>query len=228
MQANSAQRWQCAGHAADMSSDSNFHRQPLPCIAQRALDLLATGVIVTDEGRSVVEMNQAAEAIVQIGDGLIIRNGQLCARRVFETAKIAKLIAGAAIERTAGPVAARMLVGRCNNRPPYAITVAPVVPDLAVEVQSLAMILVVDTERRSPRETELAEFFGLSPAESRLAAALLTGKKLSSIAVHFGIQITTLRTQLSSILKKVGAERQSELVRILSSTGMGFGILGVV
>src|SRR5215471_16464325 len=64
MQANSAQRWQCAGHAADMSSDSNFHRQPLPCIAQRALDLLATGVIVTDEGRSVVEMNQAAEAIV--------------------------------------------------------------------------------------------------------------------------------------------------------------------
>ena len=36
-----------------------------------------------------------------------------------------------------------------------------------------------------------------------------------------GIRITTVRTQLASILRKVGAERQADLVRILSSTGIG-------
>ena len=63
----------------------------------------------------------------------------------------------------------------------------------------------------------MAEFFGLSPAESRLAVALLAGKKLSEIAMEFGVQITTLRTQLSSILRKTGVTRQIDLIRLLSN-----------
>jgi hypothetical protein len=31
------------------------------------------------------------------------------------------------------------------------------------------------------------------------------------------VQITTLRTQLSSVLKKCGVERQSDLVRLISN-----------
>ena len=34
----------------------------------------------------------------------------------------------------------------------------------------------------------------------------MTGKKLADIAVVFGVQITTLRTQLSSILRKAGVQ----------------------
>lgn len=83
------------------------------------------------------------------------------------------------------------------------------------------MIVVVDPQRHSPSENDLAEFFGLSPAEARLAAALLTGQTLSQIAGNTGVRITTVRTQLGSILRKVGAERQSDLIRILSSTGLG-------
>jgi hypothetical protein len=37
------------------------------------------------------------------------------------------------------------------------------------------------------------------------------------IALATGVQITTLRTQLSPILKKVGATSQTDLVRILAS-----------
>ena len=60
--------------------------------------------------------------------------------------------------------------------------------------------------------------FGLSPAECRLAVALADGKKLSEIARQSGLKITTLRTQLSAVLKKVGVERQTDLIRVLSST----------
>jgi DNA-binding CsgD family transcriptional regulator len=78
------------------------------------------------------------------------------------------------------------------------------------------MILVVDPEDPTPSETELADFFGLSPAESRLAAALMAGKSLSDVAIEASVQITTMRTQLSSILRKVGVKRQLDLVRVLS------------
>jgi DNA-binding CsgD family transcriptional regulator len=36
-------------------------------------------------------------------------------------------------------------------------------------------------------------------------------------ATDFEVQITTLRTQLSSVLRKVGVSRQAELIRGLSS-----------
>ena len=54
-----------------------------------ALDQLCAGVIVTDNTGLIVEMNRAAEEILQLGDGLFIREGHLCARRVFETARVA-------------------------------------------------------------------------------------------------------------------------------------------
>ena len=53
-----------------------------------------------------------------------------------------------------------------------------------------------------------------------LAVALLAGKKLVEIAGDFGVQITTLRTQLSSILRKTGVTRQVDLIRLLSNVPM--------
>jgi DNA-binding CsgD family transcriptional regulator len=79
------------------------------------------------------------------------------------------------------------------------------------------MILVTDPDDLSPSARDMAQAFGVSPAESRLAAALLTGKRPSEIAAASGVRITTVRTQLSSILRKVGVDRQADLVRVLSS-----------
>ena len=50
-----------------------------------------------------------------------------------------------------------------------------------------------------------------------LAVALLAGKTMREIATDSGVQITTLRTQLSSVLRKVGVRRQAELIRVLSN-----------
>jgi DNA-binding CsgD family transcriptional regulator len=79
------------------------------------------------------------------------------------------------------------------------------------------MIVLADPDQQSPSERDVAEFFGLSPAESRLVIALLAGKKLGEVAIDFGVQITTLRTQLSSILRKTGVTRQVDLIRLLSN-----------
>jgi DNA-binding CsgD family transcriptional regulator len=189
-------------------------------VALQALDRLCSGIIVSDDGGLVVGMNRGAQAMVRLEDGLTVRNGQLCARRAFETAKMAKLIAAAAAGKP--DIAARhMLIGRGDGRPAYLLTVAPLHPDLAIGDRPLAMIVIVDPERHSPADNELVDLFGFSPAEARLAAALMTGKTLTEIAAEFGLRVPTLRTQLRSILKKVGAKRQSDLVRIFSSAGIG-------
>jgi DNA-binding CsgD family transcriptional regulator len=207
--------------SVDWSAVSSHHRRRRDSFALGALDQLRAGVIIADNSGQIIEMNQAAESIVQLQDGLNIRNGRLSARRVFETVKMAKLITGATGDAKLGSAAGRMLVGRCEGLPPYVLTVAPLRTNMRVDDRRLALIVVVDPQRHSPSETDLAEFFGLSPAEARLAAALLTGKTLSQIAADTSVRITTLRTQLGSILRKVGAKRQCDLIRILSSTGIG-------
>jgi DNA-binding CsgD family transcriptional regulator/PAS domain-containing protein len=184
--------------------------------AVRALDQLARGVIITDGRGGVIEVNRAAEQILRRNDGLTVRQGKLCAERVFEHDKLARFIALAADGKTA-PAVRPMLVGRRGGRVPYVLTVVPLGVDLAAYERPLAMILIADPDARSPPERDLAELFGLSPAESRLTVALLAGKTMREIATDFGVQITTLRTQLSSVLRKVGVSRQAELIRVLAN-----------
>jgi len=178
-------------------------------------------VIITDNQGQVMEMNQAAKSIVQLEDGLIIRDGQLGARRAFENTRVVKLVADATGRGQSRAAAGRMLIGRYDGLPAYVLSVAPLRADLALNDRRFAMIVIVDPERHSPSAKDLAQFFGLSPAEARLAVALLTGKTLAEIARNSGIQVTTLKTQLRCVLKKVGAKRQSDLIRILSSIGIG-------
>jgi DNA-binding CsgD family transcriptional regulator len=190
-------------------------------LALQALEQLRAGVILVDSRGRVIDMNCAAKSIVGLEDGLLIRDGLLCARRVFETAKMSKLIAGVTTDGKWGTAVERMLVGRRDCLPAYVVTVTPLSAGLALHNREFAMIVVVDPERHSPSEKDLAELFGLSPAEARLAVELLTGKTLSDIGANCGARVSTLRTQLSSIMRKVGAERQSDLIRILSGTGIG-------
>lgn len=84
----------------------------------------------------------------------------------------------------------------------------------------LAMVLISDPDIRTPSIGNLAELFGLTPAEGRLAMHLADGKRLKDIATIFGVSMSTLRTQLSSVLKKAGVERQTDLVRIIGNTSL--------
>ena len=97
------------------------------------------------------------------------------------TAGLETAIAAAAVEQETPAAIGRMRVRRYDGRLPYVLTVAPLGADLTVYGRPLAMIVLTDPDGRSPSERDLSEFFGLSPAESRLAVALLAGKKLAGV-----------------------------------------------
>jgi transposase len=105
-------------------------------------------------------------------------DGKLGALQVFDSARLETVIAAAAAEEKNGAAIGRMRIRRHDGHPPYILTVAPLGADLPVYGRRLAFIILADPDQQSPSERDLAEFLGLSPAESRLAVAILAGKKL--------------------------------------------------
>ena len=188
-------------------------------IASGGIEPIAIGAIFTDADGRIVETNEAGERILCLGDGLTMRHGEIGARRRFEATKLAHLIAGAAATTAGdrGPSAGCTLIGRDGGRPSYVVRVAPTNAGLAGYDHPLAMILVSAPDEDRVTEHDLAELYGLSPSESRLAMALAHGQRMTDLAGEYGVQITTLRTQLSSVLKKCEVERQSDLVRLILS-----------
>ena len=61
----------------------------------------------------------------------------------------------------------------------------------------------------------VAEAFGLTPAEARVAVRLADGLNAEQIAAERSASLLTVRTQIRSILAKTGVRRQPELVRML-------------
>jgi DNA-binding NarL/FixJ family response regulator len=187
-------------------------------LGRGSIDLLATGAIFTDRDGRIIDANRAGEQILIAGDGLTMRNGQvISARRSFETAKLARLIANAAAAEGSVPSAGSMLITRDHGRPPYVVRVAPASDGLNSDDLPMAMLVISAPDERRVSQEELAELYDLSPAESRIAIALAQGKRLTAVAAELGVQTTTLRSQMSSILRKCGVERQSDLVRLIST-----------
>jgi DNA-binding NarL/FixJ family response regulator len=61
----------------------------------------------------------------------------------------------------------------------------------------------------------LSASYGLTPAEARIALALVEGKQLAQIAIFFEISRTTVAFHMRNIFQKTGTSRQAELVALL-------------
>jgi DNA-binding CsgD family transcriptional regulator len=118
-------------------------------------------------------------------------------------------------------VGGEMLVGRPAGQPPIVLLIAPAGPmttlhGLPPVSAGAALILFNDPARRARHPTKrLQALFGLTKTEVVLAPALLDGKRLAEFAASRDVSVETVRTQFQSLLKKTGASRQTDLMRIL-------------
>jgi DNA-binding CsgD family transcriptional regulator len=65
--------------------------------------------------------------------------------------------------------------------------------------------------------TTLTTAFRLTGAEARVLAGLLEGLNVSEVAERYNISANTVRTQLQKLFAKTNTNRQSDLVRVVSS-----------
>ena len=82
---------------------------------------------------------------------------------------------------------------------------------------SIAVFVIDSRELPKAKSDIIATALNVTPAEARLALALLHDQPLKKYADESGISFHTARTHMRSLLEKTGTHRQTELVRLLTN-----------
>ena len=189
--------------------------------ATERLNAQQQGALLADASGRVVYANAVAKAMLDDRDGIFLDKGLLAAA---DSEILQKLIASCAQTcLSLGGPGGEFKIPREHPRSPLLVTVTPLrskarladVPWIGVGIPvAIVMVRDPDVDRRR-REVNLRHRFGLTAAESKMAAEILKGEGRAAAARRSGISNATAKTHLSSIFEKTGTHRQAELIRLL-------------
>ncbi len=193
-----------------------------------AFSHLPFGIFVVNGHRQILQMNEAAEAMLARPDSpLELRGREIVVSEPGDMLSLQQLVVNAcsskdgAMPGTGGTV----LVPSHQRRPGgtrLVLSVAPFIDaqlyGLAAERRAVIMTSEVSPQIHAGFEAHVRSLFDLTPAEARLAAGLVSGRSLKETAVAGSITVKTGRTYLERIFAKTGTRQQSELVALLKST----------
>jgi DNA-binding CsgD family transcriptional regulator len=179
------------------------------------LDRLTLGVSILGEGGRILHANAAARQMMADGQPIRSEGGRLAAARPEETAALRGAVELAGRDEAAlGATGLGLkLTGREGET-----TLAHVLP-LARRAarqrlvpRATAAVFVARRDRAAaPRLDGFARAFGLSPAEARLLARLVSGETPAEAALALGITLATAKTHLAHLLAKTETARQADL-----------------
>jgi DNA-binding CsgD family transcriptional regulator len=186
-----------------------------------AIHCAKRAILLMSAAGRITFMNHEAERLTAANDGLSVEAGELRAARAEETDRLRVLLADAgattngqgigaggalALSRPSGRRSLMVLVSPLSKRPAFVFGA-----ELAA-----SMVIVTDPEQPSlPDEEMIRELLDLTPAEARLARALVQGLDLQQAAARLRIGIGTARTRLKVIFEKTDTHGQADLVRLL-------------
>jgi DNA-binding CsgD family transcriptional regulator/PAS domain-containing protein len=197
--------------------------------ARLALDALSCAVVIVDASLAIVLANAAAtDLFAAPSSGLVWRRGQLATAEPAAAAGLVALV-GDACGRAGGVRGAggslRLSAASADDGPDLAVSVSPLLDPQAYGLagrplardRPLALVLATPIALAAVDAVEdaLVALFGLTPAESRLAAMLAAGATLAEAAARCGIRLTTAKTHLGRCFQKTGAGRQGDLVALI-------------
>jgi len=190
------------------------------------LGRLAVGLILIDCDRQAKPINQEAHNILAHCE-LELRGGRLTTAdkraRIQLEELLGALTGGATGQAAGGGVTIRRMHG-------HALQIWGV--PLRHEERALldpgerpcGLLFVIDPDKApSTPERLLMEAFGLTRAETTLTLALLHGETVDEYCERTGISRNTARTHMRAIFDKLGVNKQTELIRLLS----GFRLLNM-
>jgi PAS domain-containing protein/DNA-binding CsgD family transcriptional regulator len=191
-----------------------------------ALERLGQGVIFVSGRGRVLHCNAAAEALLRRGSGLALRGGRLTAVDPTARQGLAQLLRRvqdlASDEASDGPRS--LVVPRSDGPTPLILNAVALSARASrfVADQASVMLLIADPDARRRLDLDLLPaLYGLTPAEARLARALLAGSGLRQAAAAAGMTYETGRWYLKVLLQKTHTGRQAELVaRLLADLGV--------
>ncbi|MCA9598275.1 MAG: hypothetical protein KC776_33415 [Myxococcales bacterium] len=177
-----------------------------------ALENMTVGVVLLSAAGRVLFANESARRLLSGDRGVVIERGSLSGRTTEEQAVLARL------RREGGAYVADKL-----GEHPLSLVAAALpraLPNdwLLTEPAGATCVLFVQDPSSGPilHDAVLRDAYQLTPAEIRLARALVGGATLSEDAAERRVSMNTARTQLKRLRAKLGARSQSDLVSRLS------------
>lgn len=182
--------------------------------------------VVVDHRRRLRLANGPCEALLRSGRDLKLdRDGSVALADAAANASLADAVQACFAPALAAPPYAVSFRTAEGRRPSWLNVVPLVADDMAgkgplarflAERERLALLIVsTPWEPALDTASRLRTAFLLTPAEVKLAVALMEGSSLDAYARDRGIAVTTARNQLQSLFEKTGAHRQGELVATL-------------
>jgi len=202
-------RW--AGGPDDLPPSSSF--APMVRLLSRALDEVDYGIILLSGAGEVLHLNFRSRKWLKDGRLLFQDGDCVRARNMQDTDRLLEALHGA----TQQGKRQLLVLGTGQSRQTAALI--PVEPGVA------ALLLGKHDVCEDLSLQCFARAQGLTAAETRVLAALGAGDKPSDIARAQGVQIATIRTQISAIREKVGVHSITALLRLVASLPPMVGIL---
>ncbi|WBV41634.1 hypothetical protein [Pseudoroseomonas cervicalis] len=188
-------------------------------IGYAALDELPTGIAILRADRRCIFMNRAGRRMLLRRGGPMLQGGggRLRLLQPSADAMFATLLGQA----TAGQPA-RAGSMRCTSADGHlALMLVPFrlpLPDMPAVPGPLALLLAADPNAATGQlSDQVMAMFNVTRAEAEVAASLATGLSVEEVAMARGVRLTTIRSQVQSLLAKTGTNRQGELLRLLLS-----------
>lgn len=177
------------------------------------------GVILLSPTGGVVGWNSAGESLFRDRLGVVESRGM----RFFNPSNHEALAHARArlLESRASQVIVKFV--QTDDDDPHFAYMSPLAetpPELILGIDGVdrasAALIFPAVEATDHLWRTIRESFGLTPAETRLAARLKDGLTLKEAAEDLNVSLNTVRNQLRAVFEKMGLNRQSDLVRALA------------
>jgi DNA-binding CsgD family transcriptional regulator/PAS domain-containing protein len=186
-----------------------------------ALNRVRCALVLCDSEARVVWANSAAERIIARGSDIRVCAERLAMPMPQETTALRRRIAQIAQNDAAAEPADRYVVLGSTGLQVmmHPVATREVLP-LGSRGPQRRVLLVLSSPGEVPTLPPdlIGRVFALSPAESRVAAALFSGLTINEYAAATGVTIGTARFQLKQVLAKAQASRQADLIRQICSS----------
>jgi DNA-binding CsgD family transcriptional regulator len=178
---------------------------PLNRLLALALDEVDYGIVLVRADGRVLHLNHQARRRLEAGFALKLAGAHLVATDAHQTIAFGDALR-AACER-----GMRRLVGVGRGDVPQHVAVVPVEPGVAAVLLGKASVC------EDLALQHFARTHDLTPAETRVLAALGAGRAPADIALEQRVKLSTVRTQIGAIREKTGAASITALVRLVAA-----------
>lgn len=178
------------------------------------------GVLFLDKFGSITELNSIATNIMTTNDGIYCSNGKLVCSDGKASKKLESALSKVDQDFVLNNPGYDVLVPRPSGLPPYQLRVQSLenrIEYLSNNRRTTFLVFIKDPALEcSIGVNELVDGFGLTLAEASVALSIAKGRTAHNIARDTGVSMATVRTHIQRIMQKMSANKQADIVRILS------------